>query len=845
MGNNLTSQPVTFSGWLTTATPTGKDIVGIYNSSSEVTFCNPGVYSWTVPTGVSSISAVAVSGGNAGTSTLGGPGGTLVYQNNIPVTQGSTLYVIVGAGGSTAGSAGDDSAILIPNATPITSLTSYTTTGGSANYSYITTTLTNNVATTSTASFNNSANTFTAAAGSGSIGTIGSYVLAYASGTAPLTGNLISGTGIPAATYVTNVNGTNIFLSRAITVTIVSTANAYNSTVPSGTSTTVLSSPMAATVSIAAVGAGGNGGDGANGNQGGGGGGGGPSITVNNVPWVTGGFNLTCPAAGSVGTTYIKTSDLTNIVIVGSGTTGANGSMGSGGAGGTTASINTDYVTNNSIYVKVNSGGAGGTRPTAGRAGSGGGAGGINGNGGIGGGVYNTTAQGTNGAGSGGLSNQVATYDSGSGGGGTGLQDLISATMVNTTGYPGQYGGSGISGSGGYNSATANIRLDGGQGGPFGGGGGGAYYSGFGGAGGGGLIRFIWPGAVRSFPNELITVADDLKTYYYISCSNIPNIQERQLIILDQALGPSIPAFTPLYVHRLKNVVNNTSTTYTLVLSKIGSTTYASTTFQGEPTGNSAPNNTVLSNVTMWSSTLHSSSQGGYGNNTNFVLGLGSYGAFNGGGIPTAASGSGAGGYSGAGGQGGYAAPTGGGAGGGIAGTANTGGGGVNLYGQGSSGGLGAGGSGGYPSFGSKGALFGGGGGANGVGGNGGVRIIWGANTSFPSSATSVTSTIPQGPLVISSTITGSPAIPTGSDIIGNTNIAYGIATINSTPTGSGSAVFTASSISPTINTVTMDTTQQTLSKKTLPNADSLLNSKTSDDNLSTQDDVVNTIGWG
>lgn len=53
--------------------------------------------SWTVPTGVTSISVVAVGGGG-GTSSAGGNGGGLSYKNDIAVTPGETLTVFVGAG---------------------------------------------------------------------------------------------------------------------------------------------------------------------------------------------------------------------------------------------------------------------------------------------------------------------------------------------------------------------------------------------------------------------------------------------------------------------------------------------------------------------------------------------------------------------------------------------------------------------------------------------------------------------------------------------------------------------------------------------------------------------------
>lgn len=92
----------------------------------------PGSYTFTVPSGVTSISVVGVSGGGAGASAgvlsftcpscscvtycchrgglTGGGGGGLFYRNNISVTPGQTYCITVGAGGvasfPTSGSGG-------------------------------------------------------------------------------------------------------------------------------------------------------------------------------------------------------------------------------------------------------------------------------------------------------------------------------------------------------------------------------------------------------------------------------------------------------------------------------------------------------------------------------------------------------------------------------------------------------------------------------------------------------------------------------------------------------------------------------------------------------------------
>lgn len=59
-------------------------------------------YSWTVPTGVTSISVVCVGGGGSGEQNhdgASGGGGGLAYKNNISVTPGGTVSVYVGGGG--------------------------------------------------------------------------------------------------------------------------------------------------------------------------------------------------------------------------------------------------------------------------------------------------------------------------------------------------------------------------------------------------------------------------------------------------------------------------------------------------------------------------------------------------------------------------------------------------------------------------------------------------------------------------------------------------------------------------------------------------------------------------
>jgi len=67
-------------------------------------FPTPGTYSFTVPTAVTSICAVAIGGGGGGASDVndggGGGGAGLQYRNDIAVTPGESLTVVVGSGGA-------------------------------------------------------------------------------------------------------------------------------------------------------------------------------------------------------------------------------------------------------------------------------------------------------------------------------------------------------------------------------------------------------------------------------------------------------------------------------------------------------------------------------------------------------------------------------------------------------------------------------------------------------------------------------------------------------------------------------------------------------------------------
>lgn len=76
-----------------------------HSSTNYASFAN----TFTVPAGVESLSAVLVGGGGGGNptwSSAGGGGGALAWANDIPVTPGETLTIVVGHGGAQSGNGG-------------------------------------------------------------------------------------------------------------------------------------------------------------------------------------------------------------------------------------------------------------------------------------------------------------------------------------------------------------------------------------------------------------------------------------------------------------------------------------------------------------------------------------------------------------------------------------------------------------------------------------------------------------------------------------------------------------------------------------------------------------------
>lgn len=94
--------------------PSGYSAQDESNISAATLFTGVGSHTFTVPTGVTAISAVCIGGGGSGgndgggaSSGQGGGGGGLSYVTNYSVTPGQVLNVVVGAGG--AGASGNAS----------------------------------------------------------------------------------------------------------------------------------------------------------------------------------------------------------------------------------------------------------------------------------------------------------------------------------------------------------------------------------------------------------------------------------------------------------------------------------------------------------------------------------------------------------------------------------------------------------------------------------------------------------------------------------------------------------------------------------------------------------------
>ena len=66
---------------------------------NQVSYTTAGSYTWYAPTGVTSVSVVAVGGGGNKNGDIGGAGGALGWRNNVSVTPGTGYAIVVGTAG--------------------------------------------------------------------------------------------------------------------------------------------------------------------------------------------------------------------------------------------------------------------------------------------------------------------------------------------------------------------------------------------------------------------------------------------------------------------------------------------------------------------------------------------------------------------------------------------------------------------------------------------------------------------------------------------------------------------------------------------------------------------------
>jgi hypothetical protein len=87
----------------------GLMLLGSSGGIGQQDFTTAGTFTWVVPNGITSCSVVCVGGGGGGSSLgdLCGGGGALAYVNNISLTPGESMTVVVGAYG--AGGSGNSS----------------------------------------------------------------------------------------------------------------------------------------------------------------------------------------------------------------------------------------------------------------------------------------------------------------------------------------------------------------------------------------------------------------------------------------------------------------------------------------------------------------------------------------------------------------------------------------------------------------------------------------------------------------------------------------------------------------------------------------------------------------
>ena len=103
---NLNSEYASYAGISSGATTAISDFYGLSAvTAGSNEYISSGTYTFTVPAGVTSVCMLCIGGGGQGgrsgsnTGARGGGGGGLLWRNNVSVTPGESLTVVVGAGG--------------------------------------------------------------------------------------------------------------------------------------------------------------------------------------------------------------------------------------------------------------------------------------------------------------------------------------------------------------------------------------------------------------------------------------------------------------------------------------------------------------------------------------------------------------------------------------------------------------------------------------------------------------------------------------------------------------------------------------------------------------------------
>jgi hypothetical protein len=481
-------------------------------------FLSSGVFTWTVPQGVTSVNIVAVGGGGGGsqksTGGQGGSGGALAYDNNVAVVPGETYTVIVGVGGATGGAYGSNGqeTILIRNSTEEVVLFASGGTGGD-NYNWRVKVHPSTI-NDSTQTFDYSldrpgAITYTL------VDAPAGFAINSSTGTVTYTKqNVGEPTTVDLTVLALAPNSIELIRTDEITINVFAVGQIDYAT--PGTYTFIIP-PNVTAISAMAVGGGGAGDDGNSGDGGGGGGSGGSAGYFNNLA-VTPGQSMTIVVgAGGAATTAKNTkapngglSSVSYSTFTMSVPGGIGGSPYTANPGAAPPAAPTFSNAPVGLVTAGFQGGGGGAGFNGG--GGGGGAAGLQGVGGNGSrssstSLYSTELNGVGGGGGGGGANIAAGISSTSGGkssgsGGAGQNDVTggggggSVTYSNTV----------LSTGGGNGNGLSSAGSKGGDGGFPGGGGGGSWDSntGLSSSGGGGFVRLVWGtlGGARQFPNN-------------------------------------------------------------------------------------------------------------------------------------------------------------------------------------------------------------------------------------------------------------------------------------------------------------------------------------------------------